>query len=56
MSKRDMTKNKGSSEPPRKPTLVEQIDVVLDRNFAAPWIDRDRLRRELVEVCTKANG
>lgn len=56
MSKRDMTKNPSRIMPQRKPKLVDQIDAVLDRNFAAPWIDRDRLRRELVEVCTKANG
>ena len=54
MSQKDMVKP-NRIMPKRKPSIATKIDEVLDRNFAAPWIDRERLRRELVEICTKAH-
>lgn len=56
MNQKDLIKTTSETTPQREPTLTEKIDAVLDRTFAAPWIDRDRLRRELLEICDKANG
>lgn len=52
MNQKDMVKTTRIM-PKRKPSIAVKIDEVLDRNFAAPWIDRERLRHELVEIFNK---
>lgn len=51
MNQKDMVKTTRIM-PKRKPSIAVKIDEVLDRNFAAPWIDRGRqvhLRRHRPE-------
>ena len=58
MNARDMNKATAKSaeahQAPAAPTaLVDSIDAALDSAFKAPFIDRGRLRKELIAVFLK---